>query len=69
VLNQCTLCINEVILKDISLYIRNVINCREYLYVGIYIIKCVFNQYTLYINEVTLKDIYYYIGIIIDSRE
>ena len=51
------------------LYIRNVINCREYLYVGIYIIKCMLNQYTLYINEVTLKDIYYYIGIIIDSRE
>ena len=55
--------------KRYSLYIRNDINCREYLYVGIYIIKCMFNQYTLYINKVTLKDIYFYIGIIIDSRE
>ena len=55
--------------KRYSLYIRNDNNCREYLYVGIDIIKCMFNQYTLYINEVTLKYIYYYIGIIIDSRE
>jgi hypothetical protein len=59
--------------KRYFIYIRNVIKSREYLYVGIYIIKCMLNQYTLYINEVTWKDIYYYIGIIIgiiiDSRE